>query len=189
MKRRFKILLLVIAVLVTSACLSETSEIKISRKASALIQGCSDTNIQGTGTLLERESPEGIKIVDIKLEVTGLSDGKHAVHIHETGACDPCGAAKGHFDPGPFGESTPDAPTFNHPFHMGDLINIEVRDGQGIMETHTSRITLSDGPLSIFDADGAAFIIHTNQDTYCAEQVKGCAGGARDACGIITPER
>jgi Cu/Zn superoxide dismutase len=38
------------------------------------------------------------------------------------------------------------------------------------------------------DEDGSAFIIHTNEDTYCDEESdlkKGCAGGARDACGII----
>jgi Cu-Zn family superoxide dismutase len=33
--------------------------------------------------------------------VKGLPDGKHAVHIHEVGACEPCAAAGGHHDPGP----------------------------------------------------------------------------------------
>jgi Cu-Zn family superoxide dismutase len=185
MKRGFKILLILITISMTTACLSEDSSVKISKRATATIRGCTDSGIQGTANLAERESPEGIKIVDVKMEVTGLTDGKHAVHIHETGACDPCSAAKGHFDPGPLGESAPDAPAFNHPFHMGDLINIEVSGGVGIMETSTSRITLSEGPLNLFDSDGAAFIIHTNPDTYCIDQVKGCAGGARDACGII----
>src|SRR5262249_42696005 len=43
----------------------------------------------------------------------------HGIHIHENAACDPPGftTAGGHFDPGPFGMSNPDA---NHPFHMGD---------------------------------------------------------------------
>jgi Cu-Zn family superoxide dismutase len=185
MRNIFKILFLLITISITAACLSEGGEVKISKRAAATITGCAETDITGTATLMERESPEGIKLVDIKMEVTGLTDGKHAVHLHETGACDPCGAAKGHFDPGPVGESTPDAPAFNHPYHMGDLINIEVSGGEGRMETTTSRITLSSGPLGIFDADGAAFIIHTKKDTYCDEQVKGCAGGARDACGII----
>ncbi len=152
-------------------------------RAEAQIQGCTDTNITGTATLKEKWSEEGVKLVEIHLKVKGLSDGKHAVHIHETGVCEPCGAAKGHFDPGPHGFSNPDG---NHPFHSGDLINIESKNGSGEMETTTSRITLSPGPLSIFDEDGSAFIIHTNIDTYCPEGiVKGCAGGARDACGSI----
>jgi Cu-Zn family superoxide dismutase len=107
----------------------------------------------------------------------------HAVHIHETGNCSPCSGAKGHFDPGPASKSSPDG---NHPFHSGDLVNVEVRDGVGSMYTTTSRITLSPGPLSLFDGDGSAFIIHVDPDTYCPEgEVKGCAGGARAACGII----
>mgnify|MGYP001816935997 CR=1 FL=1 len=53
----------------------------------------------------------------------------------------------------------------------------------------TNRNTLTPGRLSILDEDGSAFIIHTNEDTYCDEESdlkKGCAGGARDACGVIT---
>ena len=71
---------------------------------------------------------------------------------------------------------------------MGDLINIEVKNGKGEMKHTTNRVTLSPGRLSIMDGDGSAFIIHTNPDTYCDEEAdlkKGCAGGSRDACGII----
>ena len=164
-------------------------------KATAEIKGCTDEGITGKAVLMEKTSPEGIKEVTVKMHVEGLSDGKHAVHIHEVGACEPCGAAKGHHDPGPYGESRPDsagddvpAADINHPYHMGDLINIEVRDGKGKMMHTTNRVTLSEGRLSILDADGSAFIIHTNPDTYCDEEAdlkKGCAGGSRDACGII----
>jgi len=51
-------------------------------------------------------------------------------------------------------------------------------------------VTLSPGRLTILDDNGSAFIIHTNTDTYCDEETdlkKGCAGGSRDACGIIRP--
>ena len=164
-------------------------------KATAEINGCSDPNISGKAKLIEKTSAEGIKEVTVKMMVTGLSDGKHAVHIHEVAACEPCGAAKGHHDPGPFGQSRPDsagddvpAADINHPYHMGDLINIEVKDGEGQMQHTTNRVTLSPGRLGILDSDGSAFIIHTNADTYCDEESelkKGCAGGSRDACGII----
>ena len=138
--------------------------------------------------LREQPSEEGIKLVDVSLEVRGLSDGKHAVHIHETGACEPCGAAGGHHDPGPFGRTAPDAPDFNHPFHGGDLINIEVRDGVGVLETTSSRFSLSPGRLSLFDEDGSALVIHSEPDRYCDQEDEleaGCAGGSRDACGVI----
>jgi len=159
-------------------------------KAKAEIVGCTDPNIKGRAKLKERRTEEGIKQVEVSMVVKGLTDGTHAVHIHEVASCQPCDAAKGHHDPGPFGKSTPDAPDFNHPFHMGDLINIEVVNGVGTMHTTTNRVTLSDGRLSIFDEDGSSFIIHTNEDLYCDqddELNKGCAGGARDACGIIEP--
>ncbi len=163
---------------------------EISKSANATIQGCTDPAITGTATLKEFESPEGIKKVYVQMEVNGLKDGKHAVHIHETANCQPCGAAKGHHDPGPFGKSTPDAPDFNHPYHMGDLVNITVVNGVGKLHAVTTRVALSDGRLSVFDEDGSSFIIHTNEDLYCdqdSELNPGCAGGARDACGIIQP--
>ncbi len=163
--------------------------------ATSEIKGCTDTKISGRATLTEKETDEGIKAVTIHLMVEGLPDGKHAVHIHETAACEPCGAAKGHHDPGPFGQTRPDsavdlvpAPDINHPYHMGDLINIDVKNGKGYMMHTTNRVTLSPGRLSLFDADGSSFIIHTNEDTYCDQESdlkKGCAGGSRDACGII----
>lgn len=155
-----------------------------STRAVADINGCSDENIGGFASLRERRSSEGVKLVDITLVVTGLSDGKHAVHLHQTAACTPCGAAGGHFDPGPNSNTSPDG---NHPFHMGDLINIRSHNGFAVLHTTTSRVTLSPGVLSLFDDDGSAFIVHTNEDTYCPDGVvAGCAGGSRDACGIIT---
>jgi superoxide dismutase, Cu-Zn family len=164
-------------------------------RAVADITGCDDPAILGKASLFEQITGEGIKEVAIQIEVSGLSDGKHAVHIHETGACRPCSAAGGHHDPGPFGHPDPDtssdatpADDINHPFHMGDLVNVDVRGGKGYMKHVTSRITLSPGRLTIFDADGSALVIHADEDTYCdqPEELKpGCAGGAPAACGVI----
>ncbi|MGA7983339.1 MAG: superoxide dismutase family protein [Chromatiaceae bacterium] len=189
---RFRPVMLIAATLLA---LGPTMAAAEGMKATADIKGCNDPNITGTATLTEQVTPEGIKEVKVTMDVSGLSDGKHAVHIHQTGACEPCSAAKGHHDPGPFGQTRPDsasdevpAKDVNHPYHMGDLINIDVKNGKGHMETVTNRVTLSPGRLSIFDADGSAIIIHTNPDTYCDQESdlkKGCAGGARDACGVL----
>lgn len=153
--------------------------------ARAAIVSCADGDRFGTAYLHERPSGEGVKTVDITMAVYRvLPEGKHAVHIHETAMCEPCSAAGGHFDPGPMSDTSPDG---NHPYHAGDLINIEVdRRRQGTLFAATTRVTLSDGPLSLFDADGSAFIIHVDPDTYCPEgAAAGCAGGARAGCGII----
>lgn len=167
--------------------------------AVAEIKGCTNAAITGQATLREQVTPEGVKEVKVELTVKGLPDGKHAVHIHETGACEPCAAAGGHHDPGPFGQSRPDsasdvvpATDINHPFHMGDLVNLGVKDGVGTMQHTTNRVTLSAGRLSVFDADGSSIIVHTQADTYCDEETdlkKGCAGGAREACGVIQPAK
>lgn len=152
-------------------------------QAVAYFTSCSSTEIFGLATLTERPSSEGVKLVDISIIAFGLSEGKHAVHIHETGECSPCSAANGHFDPGPNGNSSPDG---NHPYHSGDLINLDVTNGVGVMQTTTNRVTLSPGPLTVFDKDGSAIIIHTNPDIYCPDgEAAGCAGGTREACGII----
>lgn len=152
-------------------------------RAAATLDGCTDPNVSGFALLTERPSSEGVKLVDLVLQVSGLPAGKHGVHIHEVANCTPCAAAGGHFDPGPASNSSPDG---NHPYHSGDLINVNVVGSFGIMLTTTSRVTLSPGPLSIFDLNGSAFIVHVDPDTYCpAGVVAGCAGGARAACGII----
>ena len=163
--------------------------------AVADLKGCTNAAITGQAMLVEQVTAEGVKEVTVELRVKGLADGKHAVHIHEVGSCEPCAAAGGHHDPGPAGQSRPDttsdavpATDINHPFHMGDLINLDVKDGVGTLRHTTSRVTLAPGRLSLFDADGSAIIVHAQPDTYCDEESdlkKGCAGGAREACGII----
>ena len=152
--------------------------------AVAAIMSCDDYTRIGTAYMRERASDELVKIVDVAMRVRRLTPGKHAVHIHETAACMPCSAAQGHFDPGPNSNTNPDG---NHPYHAGELVNINIgENGRGTLFTVTTRVSLSDGPLSLMDEDGSAFIIHIDPDTYCPEGVEaGCAGGGRAACGVI----
>ena len=154
--------------------------------AYADIYGCRDEGLLGRAILVERPSDQGVKEVRIQIKVKGMEPGLHGVHIHEVAACEPCGAAEGHFDPGPNSNSNPDG---NHPFHSGDLVNIKVKgNGKGKLKVKTTRITLSPGVLSVFDDNGSAFIIHDFEDTFCPDgPEEGCAGGSRAACGIIEP--
>ena len=140
--------------------------------------------ISGTAEFAERVQ-SGSMIVELSLNVTGLTPGKHGVHLHAVGKCEPdFTAAGGHFDPGPAGNTDPDA---NHPFHMGDVPNLEVgADGKGSMKIMTTRVTLSSGPLSVFDTDGTAIIIHGNEDKGTTGEPKsGVSGGPRVACGVL----
>ena len=79
--------------------LASTSILAADVAATADIRGCEDPSIRGTATLVEQQTPEGIKQVTVDMTVTGLKDGKHAVHIHEFGKCQPCGDAGGHRGP------------------------------------------------------------------------------------------
>ena len=140
--------------------------------------------ITGTVELVETEQGTG-KIVNITLEVTGLKAGMHGVHLHAVGKCTPdFAAAGGHFDPGPAGNANPDA---NHPYHMGDIPQLSApASGKATMKVATTRVTLSDGPLSLFDADGSAIIVHGNPDQgITGEAGSGVSGGPRVACGVI----
>ena len=152
--------------------------------AHAVIKG---EGISGTADFVERSMGAG-KIVDVTVTMMGLKPGMHGVHLHAIGKCEPdFAAAGGHFDPGPAGNMDPDA---NHPFHMGDLPNLQIAaNGRGTMKASTSRVTLSDGPLSLFDADGSAIVIHGNPDQGITGEAKsGVSGGPRVACGVINKQ-
>jgi len=155
--------------------------------AYAIVQGAPGSGIEGVIKFKELRGnfPEaGVEVKGtIEGPSTSLTPGLHGFHIHEIGTCSPAFTnSGGHFDPGPNSNSNPDA---NHPFHMGDLPNIFVKDdGKGKIDATTSRVTLSPGPLSVFDGDGSAVIVHLLEDQGTTG-VAGGAGGGRIACGII----
>jgi superoxide dismutase, Cu-Zn family len=158
---------------------------KETRRAHAEMKG---TGITGNAEFIEYQFEEQT-LVKIQLTLAGdpakLVPGKHAVHIHEKGDCsDGFTCAGGHFDPGPYGHPDPDE---NHPYHAGDLPNILIdREGDGKLEAISTRITLSEGPLSILEGEGTALMIHGNPDPYKGgEHGSGTSGGSRIACGII----
>ena len=137
--------------------------------------------------------------VRIKLKIVGTADSKlkpglHAIHIHETGNCEPFSAAKGHYDGNVDAAINPEANVTpglgNHPYHLGDLQNLSVNDDRkGSLYTITSRVTLSEGLNTLFDKDGSAFIVHELDDKYLPDPLtKDAPGGPRIACGVIVKE-
>jgi Cu-Zn family superoxide dismutase len=148
-----------------------------------------------TGNLyLVEYDVQGARYVHVRLEVTGdprvLVAGVHAVHFHEKAACDCEGftCAGGHFDPGPSGNTDPDA---NHGYHAGDLPSIKIdENGTGVLEAITTRVTLSDGPVSLLSEssapEGTSIMIHAKADPHTpGESGSGHSGGPRLACGTI----
>jgi Cu-Zn family superoxide dismutase len=160
---------------------------KVTAKATAHVAG---PDLEGTATFTEYDV-DGWKYVHLNLTLKGkpetLKPGFHAVHIHEKGDCECDGfkCAGGHFDPGASGNSDPDV---NHGFHAGDLPSIMINEnGEGELETITTRVTLSDGPVSILQPEeGTSIMVHANPDPYTpGEAGSGLSGGPRLACGKI----
>lgn len=160
---------------------------KVSANATATVAG---PGVEGTATFTEYDV-DGWKYVHLNLNLhcdpSVVKPGKHAVHIHEKGDCECDGfvCAGGHFDPGPSGNSDPDV---NHGYHAGDLPNITIdENGMGELETITTRVTLSDGPVSILQPEeGTSIMVHANIDPYIAgEAGSKISGGPRLACGKI----
>jgi superoxide dismutase, Cu-Zn family len=136
-----------------------------------------DGNGNPIGTAQLNQLEHGVQIV---LAVSSLPAGKHALHIHETGECEPPFESAGdHFNPmnAQHGSDNASGP------HAGDLPNIYVGEGAVQVEYITAMVTLEDGETSVFDDDGSAIVIHEGQDDYTTDP----AGDAGDriACGVI----
>jgi superoxide dismutase, Cu-Zn family len=174
------------AALAASAPQSDAPQTRPAGKATARAHATlAGEGVSGTVEFVEMAYDTGNE-VEITLTAKGLKPGLHGVHLHAVGKCEPPAftAAGGHFDPGPAGNTDPDA---NHPFHMGDIPNLRVgADGSGTLQARTTRVTLSEGPLSLFDGDGSAVIVHGNPDQGTTGEPKsGVSGGPRVACGVI----
>jgi Cu-Zn family superoxide dismutase len=163
-------------------------------RAHANIAGPPGSGIKGEVRFVELRGNLPEPGVEVEARITGpldrLTPGSHGLHIHENakgGCLPPYTSAGGHFDAGPAGNPDPDV---NHPFHMGDIPNLVVdQNGVGVMVATTSRITLSPGPLSVFDANGSVVILHEKADQGIPGPPKsGVSGGPRIACGVIELE-
>jgi Cu-Zn family superoxide dismutase len=127
-------------------------------------------------------SQDRLGSVRVIVSVDGLTPGLHGIHIHAVAACAPTfAAAGGHYNPlaHEHGLENPNGP------HAGDLPNLVVdADGHGRLNATTDRVTVTDGPTTLFDADGSAFIIHANPDDQVTDVGNG-GSGARIACAVI----
>jgi Cu-Zn family superoxide dismutase len=130
------------------------------------------------------QDPEGR--VHLDLQLRGLPPGTHGMHFHSVGRCEggtaaPFTSAGLHFNPHGrrHGLSSVDGP------HAGDLPNVVVRgDGTARVDVTTDRVSLTTGRTNLFDADGAALMVHAAADDQITDP--GGNAGGRIACGVVT---
>jgi superoxide dismutase, Cu-Zn family len=124
--------------------------------------------------------------VSVTLTVTGATDGKHGVHLHQTGDCSAADAtsAGGHWNPEMHmhGDFTDPSTT-----HLGDLGNITISGGTGTLTKTNSEWTLGDGSMT--DVIGKALIVHADPDDLVSQGTDGGTpgmSGKRVSCGVVT---
>ena len=147
------------------------------KKAMASLQAESDSNLSGK-VMFTEENGE----VTMKAEIMGLSEGDHAIHIHEKGDCSSADgkSAGGHWNPtdqphGKWGSE--------EGYHKGDIGNFKTNaDGLGTISITTNEwcIGCDDDTKNIVDK---AIIVHDGQDDFTS-QPSGAAG-TRMGCGVI----
>ncbi len=139
-----------------------------------------DAGGQVVGNAIFTQQSEGVRI---NVEVKNLSPGKHGIHIHAQGRCDPPGftTAGGHFNPygKQHGTMNPMGP------HAGDVPNLDVaQDGTGKLDYTDMLVTLASGPdNSLFKTNGTSLVIHANPDDEKTDPSGN--SGTRIACGLI----
>jgi superoxide dismutase, Cu-Zn family len=147
------------------------------KKVKVTLQAASDSNLSGNVVFTQ----EGEK-VSMTAIISGLAEGKHAIHLHEKGDCSAADAksAGGHWNPtdaqhGKWGSS--------NGFHKGDIGNFEVdANGNGTVNLTTDKWCIGCGDAKK-DILGKAVIVHDGVDDYTS-QPSGAAG-TRVGCGVI----
>lgn len=142
-----------------------------------------DTTGKSVGTATLTEAQDGTVTVEVR--VSGLPAGTRGIHFHEFGkaepnATPPFSTAGEHYNP----ESKEHGLENPNGAHGGDLPNIVIDgQGRGTLNTTTNRITLTDGPKTLMDANGSALIIHSAADDQKTNP-SGNSGG-RIAGGVV----
>jgi superoxide dismutase, Cu-Zn family len=174
-RRALSVLGVMIAALVTVVVLL-TGAFAAAAQDAAANGNLVDNTGRTIGTVQLQQIPNGVATT---IEVTGLPPGSHGIHFHAVGKCDAPDftSAGGTFNPTKYPQGR----------HAGDLPDLQADTAGHAVYTYTSRtVTLSPGPISLFDADGAALVISADPgDDVAAVAGAGADGETRVACAVL----
>ena len=138
----------------------------------------SESTVSGTVNFVQENGQ-----VKLAANMTGLTEGVHAIHIHQTADCSSVDgkSAGGHWNPTaqPHGKwGTKDG------YHKGDIGNFTVEaDGLGAIKMMTDEWCIGCGDENK-DILGKAIIVHQGTDDFTS-QPSGAAGARVSCAGII----
>ena len=143
--------------------------------------GANIINVQGQsiGRAMLSQTAKGVKI---KVQLSGLATGRHGIHIHAVGRCNPPDfmSAGPHFNPDSLQHGAKSAAGK----HAGDLPNLEV-DGSGKADQtfEVEGLTLDPGPRSLLSPQNRSLVIHADPDDEMTDPSG--RSGARIACAAF----
>lgn len=149
-----------------------------SRTVNFMMEPKSDSNVKGEVTFVEEDGE-----VEMTAKLSGLSEGEHAIHIHQTADCSAADGSStgGHWNPtnephGKWGAT--------EGYHKGDIGNFTANtDGTATVEFSTDEwcIGCDDENKNIL---GKGVIVHQGVDDFTS-QPSGAAGARISCAGII----
>ncbi len=147
--------------------------------APAATASLKDAEGKEVGTATFTPTRGGVKV---HVVATGLTPGKHGIHVHAVGKCDPPDfkSAGGHFNPAGkhHGLRNPEGA------HAGDMPNLTAGKNGKATGTFTAKgASLGEGPGSLFGPDGTALVIHAAADDEKTDPAGN--SGDRIVCGVI----
>ena len=165
--------------IVLAACTSgPPGGARAEREAWADLKDATGASI-GRATLREDDGK-----VTVRVEATGLSSGRHGIHIHQVGRCDPPGftTAGDHWNSTgrQHGLANPQGP------HAGDLPDLEADASGRVRYTGVTnwQTAAATNLRALLDTDGSAIVFHARADDQRTDPSG--KSGDRVACGQIT---